>query len=40
MLDADYVTEKILTLLGDGDKVEDILKNKDLDEMRRFAEEE
>lgn len=40
MLDADYVTTKIMTILGDGDKVEEALKNKDLDEMGRFAEEE
>lgn len=35
-LDSDYVTEKILTLLGDGDKVEEILRNMDADDMNRW----
>ena len=34
-LDADYVTEKILTLLGDGDKVEEILKRMSDNEVER-----
>lgn len=34
-LPKDYITEKILTLLGDGDKAEDILKQMDADELER-----
>ena len=34
-LTEDYVTEKVLTILGDGDRVEEVLKNKDLDDMKR-----
>ena len=33
VLDADYVTEKILTLLGDGDRVEEILERMEADEL-------
>lgn len=36
----DYVTEKILTLLGDGDKAEEMIKQKDADSMSRFNEDE
>lgn len=32
----DYVTEKVLTLLGDGDKAEQIIKDKEADSMGRF----
>lgn len=34
----DYVTTKILTLLGDGDLAEDMLKQIDADELNRFTE--
>lgn len=34
-LTEDYVTEKILNLLGDGDKVEEILRQKEADELER-----
>ena len=40
MLDADYVTTKILEYLGDGDKAEEMLKKMDENEMGRFAEED
>jgi hypothetical protein len=40
MLDADYVTTKILELLGDGDKVADVLKKMDETDMARFSQEE
>lgn len=36
-LPSDYVTTKILEVLGDGDKVDDILKQMDADEIDRFA---
>ena len=41
-LDSDYVTKKILTLMGDGDKAEEVLKNMETDDITRFnnAEEE
>lgn len=39
MLDADYVTTKILEYLGDGDKAEEMLKKMDENEMGRFAED-
>jgi hypothetical protein len=35
-----YVTEKILTILGDGDKAEDMIRKMDADEVRPFSEEE
>ena len=35
-LDADYVTQKILTILGDADKVEEVLKAMDENSMDRF----
>lgn len=35
-LDSDYVTEKILTILGDGDKVEDILERMKEEDMERM----
>ena len=34
-LSEDYVTSKILEILGDGDKVEDVLKDIDTDSMNR-----
>ena len=40
MLEADYVTTKILEYLGDGDKAEEMLKKMDENEMGRFAEED
>lgn len=36
-LTEDYITEKILTILGDGDMVEDVLKEKDLNDMQRMG---
>lgn len=36
-LGEDYVTEKILTVLGDADMVEDVLKEKDLADMQRMG---
>ena len=39
-LERGYVTEKILTLLGDGDKAEEMIKNMDADEIRPFSEDE
>lgn len=36
-LDADYVTEKIMTIMGDADMVEDALKAKDLADMQRMG---
>lgn len=39
-LDNDYVTRKILTLLGDGDKADEILKAMDENEVARFSEGE
>lgn len=35
-LDEEYVTEKILTILGDADKIEDIKLRKDLESIERF----
>lgn len=35
-LGEDYVTEKVLTILGDIDKLNDVLKNKETDDMSRF----
>lgn len=35
VLDTEYVTEKILTLLGDGDKAEEIIKRMNADELER-----
>ena len=36
-LPEDYVTEKILTILGDGDMIDDVLKEKDLNDMQRMG---
>jgi hypothetical protein len=36
-LDDDYLTEKVMTLLGDADKVEDVIKKMDADELDRFG---
>lgn len=36
-LTEDYVTEKILTILGDGDKTENILKEKEADDLKRMS---
>lgn len=36
-LGEDYVTEKILTLLGDGDKADEIIKTKDADSITRLG---
>ena len=37
-LDSEYVTEKILTILGDTDRIEEVLKNIDSDDIKRFNE--
>ena len=39
-LSEDYITEKILTLLGDGDRIDEILKDIDDANMSRFSAEE
>lgn len=39
-LDPEYVTRKILTLLGDGDKADEILARQDADELGRLSEDE
>ena len=39
-LDSEYVTKKILTILGDVDKIEDVLKNMETDDISRFNKEE
>ena len=39
-LDESYVTEKILTILGDADKAEDVLKQMDADGIERLTAEE
>lgn len=39
-LESGYVTEKILTLLGDGDKAEDMIRQIDADDIRPLGEEE
>lgn len=36
-LDSEYVTRKILTILGDGDKADEVLKNIETDDMARFS---
>jgi hypothetical protein len=36
-LDSEYITEKILTLLGDGDKVEAVLSRKASEESARYS---
>lgn len=36
-LPGDYVTEKVLTILGDGDQAEELLKEIDADNMDRFG---
>lgn len=38
-LSEDYVTEKVLTILGDGDKAEDMLEQMSADEIDRLAED-
>lgn len=39
-LPEDYTTQKILTIMGDGDRAEEILKQISADELNRFADEE
>ena len=34
----EYTTEKVLTILGDGDKAEEIIKQQEADEIARFSE--
>ena len=36
-LDDDYITTKILTLLGDGDKAQEVLERKDIENSERYA---
>ena len=36
-LDEEYVVKKILTILGDGDQFEDVLKRKDAEELDRMG---
>lgn len=36
-LDDEYITEKILTVLGDGDKVEEVMKRKTEEQANRYA---
>lgn len=36
-LDREYVTTKVLTLLGDGDKAEEVLKRMDAEDMERLG---
>ena len=36
VLDPSYVTEKVLTILGDGDRAEEVLKQMDADDMERL----
>lgn len=38
-LTEDYVTEKVLTVLGDGDKAEDMIKQRQADSINRFNED-
>lgn len=37
VLDEEYITRKILTLLGDGDQTDEVLKRKDAEDMERMA---
>ena len=37
VLDDDYVTRKVLTLLGDGDQADEIIKRKEAEELERAA---
>lgn len=39
-LDSEYITEKILTLLGDGDKAEDVLQKVQAEEVDRYTTDE
>ena len=39
-LDDEYVTTKILTLLGDGDKAQEVLKRKDAEAADRYKQQE
>ena len=39
-LDDEYVTTKILTLLGDADKVQEVLKRKDAEAADRYKQQE
>lgn len=36
-LDEEYITRKILTILGDGDKVDDVLQRRDAESSARFS---
>lgn len=35
-LESEYVTRKVLTILGDGDKADEVIKNMESDDMTRF----
>ena len=39
-LDDEYVTTKILTLLGDADKAQEVLKRKDAETADRYKQQE
>ena len=39
-LDEEYITTKILTLLGDADKVQEVLKRKDAEAADRYKQQE
>jgi hypothetical protein len=39
-LDDEYVTTKLLTLLGDADKVDEVLKRKDAEAADRYKQQE
>ena len=39
-LDDEYVTTKILTLLGDADKVQEVLRRKDAEAADRYKQQE
>ena len=39
-LDDEYVTTKILTLLGDADKAQEVLKRKDAEAADRYKQQE
>ena len=36
-LEETYVTEKVMTLLGDADRVDDAIKQMDANELQRFG---
>ena len=36
-LDSEYVTRKVMTILGDADKIDEVLKRKDEEDMGRIS---